>query len=176
MDETIINSARIFSGHVVKLSVHEVRLPDGKTSKRELVHHPGAVAVVALDDAQNVLLVKQYRIGAGKTLYEIPAGTLEPDEAPEICAARELQEEAGYKPGKLEALGGFYTAPGYTTEIIYIFLATQLTSAPLQGDSDEFIEMERVPLAQALAMIENGDISDGKTMIGLLRVASRLKA
>ena len=176
MDETIINSARIFNGHVVKLSVHEVRLPDGSTSKRELVHHPGAVAVVALDDDQHVLLVKQYRIGAGKTLYEIPAGTLEPDEAPEICAERELQEEAGYKPGKLEALGGFYTAPGYTSEIIHIFLATQLSSAPLQGDIDEFIEMERVPLAQALTMIENGDISDGKTIIGLLRVASRLKA
>lgn len=174
MDETIVSSRKIFKGRIVRLEVHEVRLSDGHLSKREMVHHPGAVAVVALDDEQNVLLVRQFRLGAGKVLYEIPAGTLNAGETPEVCAARELQEEAGYKPGKLEALGGYYTAPGYTTEIIHIYLATDLSESRLQGDADEIIEVERVPLSRALAMIEEGDISDGKTLVGLLQVARRL--
>ena len=175
MQETITATRKIYKGRVIKLNVHEVRLPDGNLSKREIVQHPGAVAIVALDPEQNVLLVRQFRLAANKILYEIPAGTLEPGENPDVCAERELQEEAGHKPGKLESLGGFFVAPGYTTEFIHLYLATELIEAELDGDEDEFIEVERVPLSEALAMIERGDIVDGKTINGLLRVARRLK-
>lgn len=175
MQETILTTQDIYKGRVVHLLLHEVRLPDGTNSKREVVKHPGAVALVALDDDQNVLLVRQFRLPAGTVLHEIPAGTLNPNEPPDQCAIRELQEETGYKPGKLEALGGFFVAPGYTTEYIHLYLATQLIASRLKADDDEFIEMDRLPLTEALAMIERGDIQDGKTISGLLRVARRLK-
>ncbi len=176
MQETIVDTQDIFDGRIVHLLLHKVRLPDGKYSKREVIKHSGAVAIVALDDQQNVLMVRQFRLPAGKVLYEIPAGTLEKDEAPEVCASREMQEETGYKPTNLEAMGGFYTAPGYTTEFIYLFFATGLSEARLEQDVDEFIELERVPFTKALEMIEQGEIVDGKTILGLLRVAHRLNS
>lgn len=174
MQEIITGTRKIFKGRVVRLNVHEVRLPNGQLSRREMVHHNGAVAVIALDADQNVLLVRQFRLGANAVMLEIPAGILEPDEAPLLCAERELQEEVGYKPGKLEPLGGFFAAPGYTTEYIHLFLATDLTESRLLGDDDEFLELHRLPFAEALAMVERGDIVDAKTIIGLLRVAKRL--
>jgi len=174
VDEKILHTEQIYSGRVVKLNLLDVELPDGKTAKRELVKHPGAVAIVAFDNNQNILMVRQFRIAASQVMVEIPAGTLNPGEAPDVCAYRELQEETGYLPGKLEAMGGFFVAPGYTTEYIHLFLATQLTPSRLPGDEDEFIEMDRVTLADALAMIERGEIIDGKTISGLLLVARRL--
>ncbi len=174
MRDTIVRTRRIYTGRVVKLDVHDVRLPDGSAAVRELIAHQGAVAVVALFENRDVLLVRQYRIGADAVLYEIPAGLLETGELPEACAARELQEEAGYRPGALTPLGGFYTAPGYTTEYIHLYLASALVSSPLERDADEFIEPARLPLARALEMIETGDIVDGKTVTGLLRAARRL--
>lgn len=163
----------IFSGKVVRLDIEEIRLPDGSTALREVIRHVGAVAIVALDAEQQVFLVRQFRIGAGQHLYEIPAGLLEADEAPDKSAVRELREEIGYRPGKLEPLGGFYVAPGYTTEFIHVFLARDLIADPLQQDHDEFIEVSRVPLAEALTMIETQAIIDSKTIIGLLWVARR---
>jgi len=174
MDETILKTQKIYSGRVINVAVHEVRLPDGSLAKRELVQHPGAVAIVALLPRRKVLLVRQFRIAAGRILNEIPAGTLRPNEPPEQCAIRELQEETGYRPGKLETLGGFYVAPGYTTEYIHLFLATELAESHLDGDADEFIEVQSITLREGLAMIERGDIVDGKTITGLLRVARRL--
>ncbi len=174
MRDTIVRTRRIYTGRVVKLDVHDVRQPDGSAGVRELIAHQGAVAVVALFENRDVLLVRQYRIGADAVLYEIPAGLLETGELPEACAARELQEEAGYRPGALTPLGGFYTAPGYTTEYIHLYLASALVSSPLERDADEFIEPARLPLARALEMIETGDIVDGKTVTGLLRAARRL--
>jgi ADP-ribose pyrophosphatase len=173
MQEITLKTDRIYDGHIVKLDVLDVRSPDGAVRKRELVRHPGAVALVALDETGKVLLVRQFRVAAGRVLVEIPAGTLDPDETPEVCAMRELQEETGFKPGQLEYLGGFFVAPGYTTEYIHLYLATELSESRLPGDDDEFIEVERVPLAEALAMIERGEIVDGKSIIGLLRVAHR---
>jgi ADP-ribose pyrophosphatase len=158
----------------VRLALLDVQLPDGKLAKRELVRHPGAVAIVALDSAQNLLLVRQFRIAAGQVLLEVPAGTLEANESPLACAERELQEETGYHPGKIEAIGGIYVAPGYTTEYIHLFVATELTESRLDGDADEFIEVERVPLPEAVAMIERGDIIDGKSIAGILRAARKL--
>jgi ADP-ribose pyrophosphatase len=174
MDETIIHTRRVFDGRVVKLDVHDVRLPDGKVSQRELIEHAGAAAIVALDSEQRVLLVRQFRTGAGRVLYEIPAGILNPGEPPGDCAARELQEEAGYKPGSVQALGSFFPSPGYTSEVIHIFLGTDLVRSNLAQDEDEFIEVEAVPLKQALKMVEQGEIIDSKTIIGLLRVARQL--
>jgi ADP-ribose pyrophosphatase len=170
----INHSQQIFSGKVVKLAVHEIRLPDGSTAVRELIEHQGAVAVVALDHQQNVLLVSQFRIGANRDLYELPAGLLERDEVPEAAASRELREEIGYEPGSLESLGGFYAAAGYTTEYIHLFFTQELIYAPLKHDQDEFIEVVRVPLTEALRMVEQGEIVDSKTIIGLLKVARRL--
>ncbi len=174
MEETTLRSEQIYDGRIIRLSVLEVRLPDGKIAKRELITHPGAVAIVALDEAGNVLLVRQFRTAANRILLEIPAGTLHPGEDPLVCAERELQEETGYRPGKLEALGGIFAAPGYTTEFIHLFWATELSESRLSMDEDEFIEVERVPLSQALEMIEQGEIADGKSVSGLLRVARRI--
>lgn len=174
MQETILDTETIYDGRVVKLDVKRVRLSDGQIQKREVIQHQGAVALIALDERQNVLLVRQFRSGTQRVMLEIPAGLLEPGESPETCAVRELQEETGYKPGHLESLGGFYPTPGYTTEYIHLYLAHDLSEAKLAGDADEFIELERLPLTQALALIEIGDITDGKTLVGLLRVARRL--
>lgn len=174
MAEIIVSTKQIYSGRVVNLDIHEVVLPDGQHAKREQVRHPGAVAVVALDEAQNVLLVKQFRLAANREMIELPAGTLYPEEPPEECAVREMQEETGFKPNVIEPLGGFFVAPGYTTEYIHLFLGTELTPSALPKDSDEFIEVVRMPFAEALQLLERGDIMDGKTINGLLRVARRM--
>ena len=175
MQEKITKTERVFDGVLVKLDVHDVVLPDGATSKREVIQHPGACAVIALD-GDDVLLVKQFRIAAQKMMLELPAGTLEPDEDPVACATRELQEETGYKPLDLTAMGGFYNAAGYTTEYIHLFKAEKLVESRLEGDSDEFIEVVRIPFEHALTMIETGEITDSKTIIGVLRVASNRKS
>jgi ADP-ribose pyrophosphatase len=176
MQEKIISTQTLYDGRIVKLDLHEVELPNGQHSKREIVRHPGAVAVVAFDPEGKVLLVRQYRTAAGKVLLEIPAGTLNPDEPPLDCAVRELQEETGYKPGKVESLGGIYTAPGYTTEFIHLFLATDLSESRLQADDDEFIEVVRLPLSEALGLIEQGEIVDAKTTSGLLLASRKMGA
>ena len=167
-------SREIYHGHIVTLALHDVRLPDGSSATLELVEHAEAAAVVALDEARQVLLVRQYRIGADRVLYEIPAGVLEVGEAPDACAVRELREEVGFRPGRLEPLGGFYPAPGYTTEFIHIFLAGDLIAAPLAKDEGEFIDVVRVPLLEALAMVDRQEIIDGKSIIGLLKSVRRL--
>jgi ADP-ribose pyrophosphatase len=152
MRETITHTESIYSGRVVKLVVHDVELPDGNASKRELVQHPGAVAVVALDADNHVLLVRQYRIAADQIMLEIPAGTLNPGEDPEVCAVRELQEETGYMPGHIEKIGGIYVAPGYTTEFIHLYLATDLRESRLAQDEDEFIELDRLMVARRMGV------------------------
>lgn len=174
LEEKLIEAEAGFLGRLVKVYVETVRLPNGEIGRREIVRHPGAVAVVALTAQQEVLLVKQYRGAARQVMLEIPAGTLEPDEDPVAAAIRELQEETGLKPGKIEPLAGEFTAPGYTTEFIHIYLATELTDSPLEPDTDEFIEMVRVPFDEALHQVESGKLQDGKTIIGLLMTARKL--
>lgn len=172
MTETIIDSRRIYTGKLVVLDAFDVRLPDGQESLREVIQHPGAAAVVPLDDDGNVLLVKQFRSASQTFMLEIPAGVLNPSEEPIAAAARELREETGYAPRQLEAIGGLHTAPGYTTEFIHLFIAHGLDESPLDRDVDEFIELVRMPLSEALALVKNGMITDAKTVIGLLRTAS----
>jgi ADP-ribose pyrophosphatase len=173
MQEKVTHTQTLYDGRIVRLDLVDVTLPDGKPARRELVRHPGAVAIVAVD-GDDVLLVRQYRLAADRIMLEIPAGTLRPEEAPLDCADRELQEETGYRPGKLEPLGGIFVAPGYTTEFIHLFLATQLSESRLPLDDDEFVEVERVSIKAALRQIDQGAIIDGKTVSGLLMAARRL--
>ncbi len=174
MQEHIIETQHIYSGRLIHLDSHRVQLPDGNESVREIIQHPGAVAIVALDEAQNIYLIRQFRFGADRILYEIPAGILEPDEIPANAAIRELQEEIGYKPTNIKPLGGIFVAPGYTTEYIHLFIATELVPDALERDVDEFIEVVPTPLIHALAMVENGEIVDSKTVVGILRIARTL--
>ncbi len=174
MREIITKTQHLYSGRIISLDLHDITLPDGETSIRERVIHPGAVAIVPLDGDGNVLLVRQYRLAADQIMFEIPAGTLKPGEDPAVCAVRELQEETGYRPGKLESLGGLFVAPGYTTEFIHLFFATDLIESRLAADADEFIEVKRVPLAQAIAWVMDGTLIDGKSVSGLLKVARKL--
>ena len=171
MNERILSTRRLYSGRIVTLDLSEVELSDGQHQQREIIRHPGAAAIVALDDQGRLLLVRQYRSAAAKMMAEIPAGVLNAGEDPREAAVRELQEETGYKPGQIEWLGGFYPAPGYTTEYIHLFLASQLIESPLPADVDEFIELQRVSLADAVAMIEHHEIEDAKTVIALLMYA-----
>jgi len=173
--ETMISSELLYDGRVVHLYLETMLLPNGETAKREVVRHPGAVAIVPFDADGNVILVRQYRLPAKQMLLEIPAGTLEPGEDPLACAIRELQEEIGYKPGTIDKIGGIYTAPGYTTEFIHLYMASDLTESKLAQDADEFIEVVRVSLDEAIRMIHSAEIADGKSVSGLL-LAKALRA
>ncbi|MBM3128925.1 MAG: NUDIX hydrolase [Chloroflexi bacterium] len=174
MSEEILQSEYRYRGRVVNLRLDRVRLATRQIAAREIVEHRGAVAIVALDARKRVLLVKQYRSGAGCELLEIPAGTLEPDEDPAQCAARELQEETGYRAAQWQDLGSFYSSPGILTEKMYLFLARKLTRGAASPDDDELIRAQFVSLARAQKMIERGELVDAKTIIGLLRVHSLL--
>ncbi|MDQ7037097.1 MAG: NUDIX hydrolase [Anaerolineae bacterium] len=174
MREDILSTETIFDGRIVHLKVHTVRLPDGNESKRELIHHQGAVAIVAVDQYQHVLLVKQFRLGTNDDTIEIPAGILEPNEDPQAAVARELREETGYRPLNVESLGGMYVAPGYTTEYIHLYYASGYEKAPLEQDADEFVEALRIPLKDAVAMVERGEIVEGKSIVALLKIARKL--
>ncbi|MBA3870226.1 MAG: NUDIX hydrolase [Anaerolineae bacterium] len=171
MNEKILSTKRIYSGRIVTLDLCEVELSDGQHQMREIIRYPGAVALVALDDQNRILLVRQFRSASAQIMSEIPAGVLNAGEEPMTAAVRELQEETGYKPGKIESLGGFYTAPGYTTEYIHLFVASQLIESRLPADIDEFIELDYVVFSDALTMIERGEIEDAKTIIALLMYA-----
>ena len=138
-DYRTISSRYAYNGHNIRLRVDEVILPSGKETVREVIEHNGAVAIVAIDTEKNILLVRQFRHAAGKELLEIPAGGIDPGETPEDTARREMQEETGYTPGKLELLGGFYSAPGYASEYLYLFLATGLMPARLVAEDTEEI-------------------------------------
>ncbi len=166
--ETVLASARVYEGRLINLRVDQIRTLTGVESVREIVEHPGAVAIIAVDEADSVLLVKQYRHAVRAVTVEIPAGTLEPNEDPLLAAQRELREETGYRAGQLDRLGGIYTAPGFSTEYIHFYLATQLSTDRLTMDEDEVIDVLHVPLAEAVDWIRAGRIDDGKTVSGLL--------
>ncbi|NLX09328.1 MAG: NUDIX hydrolase [Chloroflexi bacterium] len=173
LTEKIVSSEPVYDGKLISLRVDHVELPNGERSMREIVQHPGAVAIVPLLD-DDVFLVRQYRLAANTITLEIPAGTLSRGEEPDRAAERELQEEIGYRPGKLTRLGGEYTAPGYTTEYIHLYLAEDLIHSRLAMDDDEFLDIVRLPFSEALRQVEAGEIDDGKTIAALLLVARRL--
>ncbi len=172
MHEKTLNTARLYEGKIINLRVDTVELPDKKYSKREIVEHSGAAAVVPLTQDGHVILVKQFRKPMEEVMYEIPAGRLEIKESPENCAIRELAEETGYTVGSLEELVTFYPSPGFSNEKIHVYVARDLTEGVAKPDEDEYLEVMTFSVEDALKMIENGTIKDSKTIIGLL-MASR---
>ncbi len=168
---TILATRRVHEGWV-NLRIDTLRFPSDRESSVTVVEHPGGVTLIAFDQEERLLLVRQYRHPAGRELLELPAGTLDPGESPESCAERELQEETGYRPARLERLGGFYTAPGYCDEYLHVFLAVDLVESRLEGD-EEAIDVERIPLEEVLSLIAAGEIEDAKTSGALLLYLQR---
>jgi ADP-ribose pyrophosphatase len=166
--EETLSSRMVYEGRAVKLRVDTVRMPGGRETTREIVEHSECVAIIAVDDEDNILLVSQFRKPVEKELLEIPAGGIDPGEAPEDSVRREMREETGFLPKKVEKLGGFYSSPGFCTEYLYLYLATELVSSPLQAEDSENISLVRVPLAQIPDLIASGSICDAKSIAGLL--------
>jgi ADP-ribose pyrophosphatase len=164
----------LYRGKVFNLARTRFRLENGKELTYDLVKHHGAVVVIPVDAQGNIIFVRQFRIGAEQSLLELPAGLLEEDEQAEECAMREIQEETGMAPGKLEKLGEFYMVPGYSTEKMQVFLATQLYESRLPMDEDEFIERDFIPVKEAYRMARAGQLLDGKTLAALFMASSKI--
>jgi ADP-ribose pyrophosphatase len=162
-----MTSKRIYQGKVVQLNVETVTLPNGATVELEIIHHPGAAAVVPLKDDGMVVMIRQYRHAAGGFIYEIPAGKLHPGEDPRDCAARELEEEIGYRATSLELLTSVLTTPGFTDEVIHIYRGTGLVRGRQNLGHDEVLDVIEIPLTEAIQAIQRGTIRDGKTIVGL---------
>jgi ADP-ribose pyrophosphatase len=166
--EETLSSRSVFEGRAVKLRVDAVKLPDGRETTREIVEHEDCVAIVALDAADNILPVKQFRKPVEKELLEIPAGGIDPGESPEDAVRREMREETGFLPQKVVRLGGFYSTPGFCTEYLYLYLAADLVLKPLKAEDTESITLVRVPLTEIPGLISAGTIGDAKSIAGLL--------
>ena len=165
-----MQTKQIYTGVVVTLNVDTITLPNGITVDLEVVRHPGAAAVVPLKHDGTVVLIRQFRHAAGGYIYEIPAGKLHPGEDPTVCAARELEEEIGYRAGRLDLLSSIFTAPGFTDEVIHIYKATELTTGRQHLDRDEILQIIEVSLSESIRMIEDGTIRDAKSIVGLQAV------
>jgi len=167
MSVKVHKTTHLYAGKIFDVVLEKVTLPNGAVKDREIVRHPGAAAMVPLLEDGSVVLIKQYRHAVGEFVWEIPAGTLEPEEAPVACARRELVEETGYEAAKFEKLIEMLPAPGYTDEHIHIFLATGLKAVDQRLEDDEVIEVQPTVLDSALAMVAEGRIRDAKTIAGL---------
>jgi len=168
MSYTTLASEEGFHGRAFSVRVDTVRRPDGASMRVEVVDHPQAITLLPIDREGNIWFVRQYRHSCGKVMLELPAGTLEPDETPEACAVRECREEIGMAPGRLDRLGGFYLAPGYSTEYLHLYRVSALTPAPLDPDADEDLQIEKVPLTDLAQLVESGMLEDAKSLAGLL--------
>lgn len=167
-----ISSRRVYNGRIISVDVDRVRFPNGTSGEIEMVRHPGASAIVPfLDDPRTpdprIILIRQYRYAANGFVHEIPAGRLDHGESPLECAARELREETGYSASELVPLTTFYTTPGFTDERIHLFAAVGLTEGESALESDEILDLVRVPISKAIEMIQRGELIDGKSMVGL---------
>ncbi len=165
----------IFKGRIIDLSVETVTLPNGATAELEIITHPGAAAVVPMKGETTVVMIRQYRHAVGGFIYEIPAGKLHPGEDPRECAVREVEEDIGFRVGSLDPLLSFFTTPGFTNEVIHIFLGKDLQPGTQDLGADEILEVLEMPIDKAIALIKEGTIRDGKTIIGLQMAYLQLK-
>jgi len=169
LTEKTVDSREIYKGAIVTVKLDRVQLPNGKTASREVVEHPGGVAVLPLDGAGLVTMVRQFRYPFHKTVLELPAGKLERGEDHRLCGARELKEEVGLTADEMVYLGGLYVSPGYASEVIHLYLARGLHQGECQPDEDEFLEIEKVPFQTLLEQVMNDEIHDAKTVAAVLK-------
>lgn len=172
----LLRSEVLFRGRAFKIRRDYLKTPDGRETKFDIVEHGGSVIIIPMDNEGNLLFVRQYRHAAGMDLLELPAGTRDNNEPFEECAAREIREETGMEAGTLTPVGSFYLAPGYSTEYMGVFLATDLKHNPLEADDDEFLSVEKIPVQQALEMAERGEMPDAKSLAALLLARPYLDA
>ncbi len=173
--ERPLRRVNAYQGVVVDVTTDIVSLPNGATSVREVVHHPGGVCVAAVDDAGQVALVRQYRYPFGQELVELPAGKLEKGEEPFSAAQRELSEETGLEAGQWVDMGAMLVSPGISTEKLYLYLATELRQGEAHPDPNEFLDVEKMPLERLVEMVMDGSVQDAKTVVGALKAAALLK-
>jgi len=171
--EKTLSSRLLHEGRSFSFKTDQVELPNGRTTTRDIVDHPGAVAIVPLLDDSKIVLIRQFRYAAGRELLEIPAGTLEKGEKPDACAVRELKEETGYEANSMRRLLSCYMAPGYSNEVIHLYVATGLKKGEKETEEDEEIAVEAVGFDEALRMIEENKIEDAKTIVGVLSCLTR---
>ena len=168
-----MSSRVVHRGHSITVAVDDVVLPNGRSVQLDVVRHPGAAAVVPFTSERDVLLLHQFRHAVGGTIWEVPAGKLDGD-APDVCARKELEEEAGRRAGRLERLGSIFTTPGFSDEVIHLFAAFELSEVPQRHEADEVIEVVEMPLARALEMVWSGELRDAKSAIALVHAARRV--
>jgi ADP-ribose pyrophosphatase len=171
----LISSETLLKGRAFLIRRDLLKTPDGRETKLDIIEHGGSVIIIPVDKDGNLLFVRQYRHAAGMDLLELPAGTLEEGEDPAACAAREIREETGFAADKIEKIGDFYLAPGYSTEFMHVYLAQDLRYDPLEADADEFLSVETIPFAEAVQMAERGEMPDAKSLAALLLAKSYLK-
>jgi len=176
MEFSTLGREKVYTGRAFDVELVHFRLPDGKQRSFDLVNHTDSITILPLDRMGNILFVKQYRVGVGGLLLELPAGMIEAGEEPRECAEREIREETGMGAGRLELLGDFYLAPGYDSEHMYVYLATDLYPEPLTQDVDEFLQVEAIPAAQSVDMAQSGQIHDSKTLASLMLALPKLKS
>lgn len=170
----LLKSEPLFQGRAFKIRRDTLKTPDGNETKFDIVEHGGSVIILPIDADGNILFVRQYRHAAGMDLLELPAGTRDGNEPYDVCAAREIREETGMAAGKLERIGDFYLAPGYSTEFMAVFLATQLRHDPLEADDDEFLQVEKIPVKEAIQMAQRGEMTDAKSLAALFLARPKL--
>jgi len=164
----LLRSETLLQGRVFRIRRDTLKTPDGRETKFEIIEHGGSVVVIPVDEHGNMYFVRQYRHAGGIDLLELPAGTRDGDEPYEECAAREIREETGMEAGKLQKIGEFFLAPGYSSEFMEVYLATGLKHNPLEADEDEFLSVEKYPVRQAIEMAERGEMPDAKSLAALL--------
>jgi ADP-ribose pyrophosphatase len=170
----LIQSDTVYQGRAFKVRKDVVEMPDGKSGTLDIVHHSNAITIIPIDEEGRIWLVRQYRHASGEVLLELPAGTLDKSELPEVCAHREVREEIGMSASHMVNIGEFYLAPGYSTEYMYVYLATGLKPDPLEMDDDEFLEVEQIPVKEFYHLAESGQIQDAKTLAALFLARSHL--
>jgi len=171
----LIKSETLLQGRAFKVKRDYLKTPSGDETKLEIIEHGGSVVLVPVDDDGNLLLVRQYRHAAAQDLLELPAGTRNGDEPFEACAAREIREETGMEAGKLQKVGDFFLAPGYSTEFMVVFLATELRHNPLEADFDEFLQVEKIPVQKAIELFQSGKMLDAKSLAAWLLATPHLE-